>query len=328
MASKARTCARCTQTLHLWKTARLRRHYASAAATATAISPTSSIEHMNFSPPPIIKHNPTQPPSFKRPEFRRTQLLRQYASLIQSSPLMIFYQHTSLKATEWMGMRRELAIALKKVDAQREAKGMDMASMADKIRIQVIHTGIFYMALRIVEYYGPKNASGDGRLMEVVSRQAYDAASTHEQKHPLEPLLNGPLALLTMPSVSPEYLKAAFSILSPQAPLFSAPRKRVAPGLYELGVQAGIRKLLLLGARVEGETFDFEGARWVGSIEGGIDGLRGQLVAMLQSLGANVTNTLQSASSNLWLTMESRRSVLEEEQKPKEEIAAIKEEGV
>lgn len=71
---------------------------------------------------------------------------------------------------------------------------------------------------------------------------------------------------------------------------------------------------MLLGARIDGEVFDKDGTRWVGSIDGGIDGLRSQLVGMLQGFGANLTQTLESAGRSLWFTMESRRNMLEEEQ--------------
>ena len=320
MADRLRVCPRCTRILKWPVPARLTRRYASAAAAA--ITPAPSIEQMTHSPPLIARHSSVQPPSVKRPEDRRTQLLRQYASLLQSNPLIVLYQHSNLKSLEWVGVRRELAIALRKVDAERKSKGLNMSDIADNTRIQVIHTGVFYMALRIVEYFDRKTQELDDANSHITSQAATDAAKSHSEQHSLEPLLNGSVALLTMPVVSPEHLKAALSILSPKAPLFAAPRKRVAPGLYEAQVQAGLKKLLLLGARVEGQTFDFEETRWVGSIEGGIDGLRGQIVTMLQSFGANVTNTLQSASSNLWLTMESHRSVLEEERKPKEESPA------
>ena len=76
---------------------------------------------------------------------------------------------------------------------------------------------------------------------------------------------------------------------------------------------------MLLAARVEGKVFDTEGAKWVGSIEGGIDGLRAQLVAMLTSVGADVTSTLEAVGRSLYFTVEGRRGMLEEEGKAKEE---------
>ena len=75
----------------------------------------------------------------------------------------------------------------------------------------------------------------------------------------------------------------------------------------------------MIAARVDGKVFDVDGARWVGGIEGGMGGLRSQLVAALQGVGAGVTGALEGAGKSLYLTLESRRSVLEEEQKGGEE---------
>lgn len=91
-------------------------------------------------------------------------------------------------------------------------------------------------------------------------------------------------------------------------------------------MQAGLQKLFLLGARVDGGVFDLEGTRWVGSIDGGIDGLRSQLVQMLQGFGAGLASTLESAGKSLYFTMEGRRNMLEEEGRPKDPAALVAEE--
>ncbi|KAG7006690.1 hypothetical protein G7Y79_00013g034620 [Physcia stellaris] len=75
-----------------------------------------------------------------------------------------------------------------------------------------------------------------------------------------------------LPHHLPAHLSAALRILAPKAPSFPAPTRRQNPGYYELATQAGLQKLMLLGARVEGRVFDGEGVRWVGGIEGGIGG--------------------------------------------------------
>lgn len=80
-------------------------------------------------------------------------------------------------------------------------------------------------------------------------------------------------------------------------------------------MQTGLQKLLLLGARVEGKVFDIDGTKWVGGIEGGLEGLQAQLVSMLQGFGAGLTNTLESAGKSLYFTVEGRRTMLEDEEK-------------
>jgi large subunit ribosomal protein L10 len=288
------------------------------ATAAVAIEPPPSDAHTIPIPTPIAGYPRKQPPSHKPAEFRKTQLLRQYASLLKSNPLMLLFQHNNIRSNEWVCIRRELAKALHKVDEAEAAAGKPYEDLASGIKIQTIQTGIFAAALRVVEFYRPETQPGDGTLTHALSRAAHDAVSNKKRAHALAPLLAGPLVVLTFPSVSPQHMKAALSILAPSAPQFPAPTRKANPGWHDATVQSGLQKLLLMGARVEGRVFDVDGTRWVGGIEGGLDGLRGQLVAMLQSMGANVTNTLESAAKNLYFTVESRRTMLEDEGKPQE----------
>jgi hypothetical protein len=114
-------------------------------------------------------------------------------------------------------------------------------------------------------------------------------------------------------------MKAALSILTPKESGFAAPTRKGNPDYHDPTVQNGLQKINLLAARVDGKVFDINETKWVGSIEGGIDGLRAQLIMALQSVGSSVTSTLEGAGKSLYLTLESRRSVLEEEQKPEGE---------
>lgn len=309
--------------------------YASIATTPAA-APYDQV-HASV---PITRFPPTQPPSYKPPEFRKSQLHRQYASLLRSSPLMIIFQHNNLKATEWTGIRRELNAALQKVDAELAANGMP--PVGANAKLQIVQTGIFASALKVVEFYQPSvddaartqdptdpriassasvvdaTNSSDPKLTHGLSKHAWEVARKNARiQHGLEPLLSGPLVVLTFPSVSPQHLKAALQILSPSEK-FPAPKRKANPAYHEPAVQSGLQKLLLLGARVEGKVFDMEGARWVGGIDGGLEGLRGQLVAMLQSFGAGLTQTLEGAGRSLYLTMESRKTMLEDEEKGEE----------
>lgn len=79
--------------------------------------------------------------------------------------------------------------------------------------------------------------------------------------------------------------------------------------------QSGLQKLLLLGARVEGRVFDTDEVRWVGGIEGGMEGLRTQLLGMLAGVGAGVTGLLEGTSRSLYFTLEGRRAMLENDAK-------------
>lgn len=236
-----------------------------------------------------------------------------------------------------MAIRRELAIALGKVDAERLKNGQE-GEFADKIRLQIIQTGIFASSLRVVEFFKPEdstmdhaqhptdpatatsaqipqtsNSPEDERFTHGLSRRAWEAASNRKLKTELAPLLSGPLAVVAFPNVSPQYLKVVLSILAPSKE-FPAPKRKVNPDYHEPAVQAGLQKLLFLGARVEGKVFDSDGTKWVGGIEGGIDGLRAQLVHALQGIGGSLTSTLEGAGRSLWLTMESRRTDMDEKE--------------
>ncbi|KAI5370824.1 Putative ribosomal protein L10P [Septoria linicola] len=314
--------------------------YASVAASATATTPAAPIEANigNASAATVLRRPSKQPPSHKPPEFRKSQLHRQYQSLLRASPLMLIFQHNNLKSTEFMSIRRELAAALRKVDEELAKTGNSDFSGAD-VKLQVVQTGIFASALKVVEFWDPDFDSVDASEAPLaassnaleprrkpdeihgLSRLAWKAGKETKKTHGLESLLSGPIAVVSIPAVSPQHLKAALSILAPNSD-FPAPKRRTNPGYHEPAVQNGLQKLMLLGARIEGKAFDMEGARWVGGIQGGLEGLRGQLVAMLQGLGAGITSALSAASTNLSLTMESRKTMLEEEAKPKSEDEA------
>jgi len=247
---------------------------------------------------------------------------------------MLLFQHNNLKATEWMSIRREVHSALAKVDESLDT------NLAPSIKVQAIQAGIFESALLVAEYYNPEQHATpftphptdpstqssaaianhipdakDPTLTHFLSRTAHDAVSKHKYTHSLRPLLSGPLAIMTFPTVTPQHMRAALSILSPKAPTFAAPTRRANPGYHDASVQAGLQKLLLLGARVEGKVFDQEGTRWVGGIEGGMEGLRAQLIHLLSSVGAGVTGTLEGVGKSLWFTIEGRRGMLEDEEK-------------
>lgn len=237
-----------------------------------------------------------------------------------------------------MSLRRELTSALGKLDAERAQNGQGDL-IADQIRFQVITTSIFASALKVTEFFKPeedtsdhaqhptdprtptsaqipqtKNTPDDERFTHGLSRRAWEAAANRKLKSELKPLLSGPLAIVTFPTVSPQHLKTVLSILSP-SPDFPAPKRKANPAYHEPEVQQGLQKLMLLGARVEGKVFDMDGTRWVGGIPGGLDGLRAQLVHVLQGIGGSITGALEGASKSLYFTLEGRRMDMEEKEK-------------
>ena len=243
-----------------------------------------------------------------------------------------------------MGVRRELASALRKVDEELATATPDSPreDLADGIKIQIIQSGIFAAALRIVEFFDPSSTSSaptphptdpltpssapiplttadkdDPSFTHALSRTAFNRAwSDKTATHGLEALVSGPLALVAFPSLSPQHLAAVLRTLAPNAS-FPAPKRRANPTFHEPAVQSGLQKLLLLGARVEGRVFDDAGVRWVGGIQGGLDGLRSQLVGVLQSAGAALVGSLEGLGRGVYFALEGRRGMLEEEGKEK-----------
>jgi large subunit ribosomal protein L10 len=299
--------------LHIEPTLHIRTYASAALATATSGSSSYGL----ISGISIGRHNPTQPPSHRRPDVRKTQLLRQYVALLKSSPVVLLFQHNSLLATELTAIRTLLKASMRKVDEAQKTE------YADHIKLQVMRTGLLDTAIRIAEFWhpepqdSPQEAMIDGEMKFThgLSEEAFQALTENPQTHGLEPLLSGPIAALTIPWMSPDHLKVALSILAPSTE-FPAPKRRAMPAYYEPSVQGGIPKLMLLGARIEGRAMDTVKTRWVGGVAGGIDGLRAQLVATLQGVSGGLVNTLDSAGKSLYLTLESRRNVLEKESEP------------
>lgn len=257
-------------------------------------------------------------------------MIRQYTSLLRSTPLVLLFQHSNLTAAEWSAIRRELKKVVDAVPAPNALPGADApADVASKVRLEVLRTNMFKVALRIVEFWDPEAAAAKpdtprttrGPLVHDLSTTAYDAL--REMTPPsdsafaqIEPILFGPMAALTLPAVSPAHVAAALSVLAPVPGAFPAPTRKKNPGYHDPLCQSGLSKLLLVGGRIEGRIFDRVGVNWVGGIEGGIDGLRAQLVALLQGAGMGITNALESGSRSLWLTLEGRKEQLGEKAAP------------
>ncbi|OTB01671.1 hypothetical protein M426DRAFT_323298 [Hypoxylon sp. CI-4A] len=263
---------------------------------------------------------PTQPPSARRPDQRKSQLLRAYTALLRSTPLLLFFQHNNLTAVEWAAIRRELRAALAKVPAPVVGtEGEVPVDISSSIELQVLRTRIFNIAFKIVEFFKAEEQTGKSNAYthdlsatayETITKAVIDEDSAYGQ---VSPLLVGPIAAVSFPAVSPAHLAAVLSILAPSPPAFPAPSRKKNPSYHDPIAQSGLQKLILVGGRIENQVFDFEGVKWVGGIEGGVDGLRAQLVSMLQSAGLGLSTALEGHSKGLWLALEGRRTQLEDE---------------
>ena len=183
---------------------------------------------------------------------------------------------------------------------------------------------MFNAALRIVEFFDPETAktkvdarTGKAPPVHYLSKAAYETIKEAEIGDDsfyaqMLPALTGPIAVLTFPTVSPQHVAAALSVLSPSPPQFPAPTRRKNPGYYDPVFQNAVSKLLLVGGRAEGTVFDADGVKWMGGIQGGMDGLRAQLVAVLQGAGLGIAGALEGTGRSLWLAMEGRKMMMED----------------
>lgn len=70
---------------------------------------------------------------------------------------------------------------------------------------------------------------------------------------------------------------------------------------------------------MDGRVLDLEGVRWMGGLEGGVERLRGELVGLLRGAGGGgLVGALEGVGRGVWVALEGRRGMLEEEEKGKE----------
>ncbi|KAK7416133.1 hypothetical protein QQZ08_012110 [Neonectria magnoliae] len=275
--------------------------------------------------PPIDYNPPTKPPSARPVETRKSQLIRTYTSMLRTTPLILFFQHSNLTAIEWAAVRRELKKVLLEVPLPNAAPGVKPLDIAPLVQLQVLRTNILSVALKIVEFYNPEAAATSsstartsrGPIIHDLSEAAYEAVKdadipTDSSFAQIEPLLVGPIAALVLPAVSPAHVAAALSVLAPVPGQFPAPMRKRSSGFHDPICQNGLSKLLLVGGRIEDKIFDKASVNWVGGIRGGMDGLRTQLVGILQGAGLGITSALEGGSKNLWLALEGRKIQLED----------------
>ncbi|ATY66294.1 hypothetical protein A9K55_001399 [Cordyceps militaris] len=286
----------------------------------------ASITHAGAADAPVQYSPVTKPPSARPAETRKSQLIRTYTSLLRTTPLILFFQHSNLTAIEWAAVRRELKKAVSAIPPTIVGPDGMAIDISDSVQLQVLRTKMLDVALKIVEFYNPEAAAAmdttarttRGPIIHDLSEAAYQAihkaeVTSESAYSQIEPLMVGPIAALVMPAVSPAHLAAALSILSPVPGSFPPPTRKKNPGYHEPICQNGLAKLTLVGGRIEGKVFDQSGVNWVGGIPGGMDGLRAQLVRVLQSTGLGITSTLEGGSKNLWLALEGRKEQLTDE---------------
>lgn len=184
--------------------------------------------------------------------------------------------------------------------------------MAALTKITLIRSALFSSALRVAEGFDKAHLKESG--LSGTSKEAYAQTLHLRDELPLSTLLTGPTATLSLPFVSPPHLKIVLDIMFPV--------KGYKRGIDPLAV-SGLQKLVLLGARMdghvaggrigEGRVLDGQQVRLVSGL-GGVEDMRGELVAILQSVGGGeLTRSLESVGLGMARTLEGRRKMMEEE---------------
>ncbi|EFZ03188.2 proteinrelated to ribosomal protein YmL11 precursor, mitochondrial [Metarhizium robertsii ARSEF 23] len=324
MDKATRSCLRLLLSKQRAPSQQVERFKSFSSTTSFATASQATIDTAKFCPGDYDNAPVTKPASARPIDTRKSQLIRTYTSLLRTTPLMLFFQHSNLTAIEWAAVRRELKKAIDAVPKPSQPSGLGFADLSSRMQLQVVRTNMFSVALRIVEFYSPHvsktslsaQVASQGQPAHDLSKMAYEAI--REATVPadsafaqLQPLMVGPIAVLVLPAVSPAHLAAALTILSPVPGVFPAPTRKKSPGYHDPICQNGLAKLLLVGGRIEGQIFDQAGVNWVGGIQGGVDGLRAQLINTLQGAGLGITEALKGGSRSIWLALEGRRLQLD-----------------
>lgn len=185
-------------------------------------------------------------------------------------------------------------------------------NMAALTEITLIRSALFSSALRVAEGFDRAHSREPG--LSGTSKEAYAQTLHLRDELPLSALLTGPTGTLSLPVVSPPHLKVVLDIMFPV--------KGHKRGLDPLAV-SGLQKLVLLGARVdghvaggrigEGRVLDGDQLRLVSGLKG-IENMRGELAAILQSVGGGeLVRSLESVGLGMVRTVEGRRKMMEGE---------------
>ncbi|TGZ83348.1 hypothetical protein EX30DRAFT_287280, partial [Ascodesmis nigricans] len=235
----------------------------------------------------------TQPPSYRAAASRKTQLHRHYLSLLRSTPLMLLFQHNNVRATEWVALRRELSTQLAKL-------GLTDDPITPHIKVTILRNGVFDAAVKIADHFDKKDDP-----LHATSKKAY--FKTYKRSHKLKALLSGPIGCVTFPDVSPEHLKVVMDLMFPAG----KPMKGLDPAARQ-----GLDKLILMAARVDGhvagkmgkaEVMDRSKIAWVSALPG-YEGLRSQIVAVLQTMGGgDLVRNLESIPVGVVRTLDGHR---------------------
>lgn len=162
--------------------------------------------------------------------------------------------------------------------AENESLRKQLAQKTPGCEIRKLRGSIFKHFLRASFHNDP------------ASLAALRAVKRRKIRHPLENLLKGPTAAIIIPELDPKIVKELGKILKSHK-----------------------EKFFIMGGKVGDEFFDLQGVKQFAELKS-LPELRAELVGLLSMAGgAGLVKTLESASQNLVLSMESRKLEMEKD---------------
>ncbi|KAG1813163.1 uncharacterized protein BJ212DRAFT_1275543 [Suillus subaureus] len=238
----------------------------------------------------------------RRYGVQKTFLYNQYTRMLEASDNspIIFLQHTNFASQRLQKLRRDIADANAKFSVSLSSPTPPVENGTPTLA--VMRTSLFGVALRD---FAPLDA---------------------EQAAQIAGLLQGGLAVLTLPSFNPPQLDAILRALDRSVPpkkpglAQSAPIKpqddpNFIPGRKMQRVKPVLTpELVVMGALIERRVFGMEGVRDVSKLPT-LDTLRAQIVGLLSSPAVQLAAILSEASGGkLARTLEGLKKGLEESQ--------------
>lgn len=256
--------------------------------------------------PPRIYPQKTVPRVYSE---RKTFLFNQYTRLFKTSDTspLIFLQYTDFSIPRLIQLRRDIAQAAAKhvtppPPSLASPTPAPIPAELELPTLTIIRTSLFGAALRD---YSPIDVDQSQQIAELV---------------------NGTLAVLSLPNLNPPQLNAILRILArtvpvrkPKTPEELAEAKKVAEATFVPGRRPKRQRpkptpeLKLVGALIEGRVFGVEGVQDVAKLPT-LDTLRAQLVGLLSAPASQLAMILSEASGGkLARTLEGLKKSLEEE---------------
>ncbi|SNX84505.1 related to GCY1 - galactose-induced protein of aldo/keto reductase family [Melanopsichium pennsylvanicum] len=207
---------------------------------------------------------------------KKAFLYEKYLRLLGDSQMVLVLQHNNLSVSELAKLRSDIA-AIKLSEGQ-----------TCKASLTVVRAGLMKAAAR-------------------------ELAVANKVMEGLQPVLSGPIALLTCEILTPSYLSALFSVID--RALGHAPPRAPAAGAKYPETAVANPRLVPLAAVLEGNRLlQVSQTRDVGRV-GSLDQLRAQIVGLLSMPGQQLAGVLSQASGQtLAMTLEGRKRDLEAKQ--------------